>query len=132
MKGIAKLTEMMNDPTVVKTMSTISKEGVLHSVVIGGIAAVDNDTIVVAEVLLKTTSANLSDNKKVAFLTVKGMEAYLINATAQERLTEGPYFDLFNEKVKANKLVLKAVWTFSVDEIYDEGGNPQTAGTKVF
>ncbi len=81
---------------------------------------------------MKATAANLEVNSKVALLAVKGMESYLVNGSVQKRHTEGQLFDTIAENFAKMDLQIKAVWTFTVDKIYDESANPETAGKQLF
>ncbi len=131
MKNTPRITELIQEERASKSISTISNEGKLHTIAIGAILAVDTDTIAVAEVFMNVTSKNLTENSKAAFLVTKGRESYLLNAIATKRHTDGQLFDTFVERAVAMNIQVKAVWTFSIDEIYDESASP-TSGTKLF
>lgn len=79
---------------------------------------------IVAEVFMHTTCANLAENDKAALLAVKGAESYLVNATVEKRNTDGPLFDTMANVFAEKNMQLKAVWTFTVDKIYDESAGP--------
>ncbi len=131
MKNTPKITELMKERESVKTISTVSNDGKLHTIVAGSITPIDADTIAVAEIFMNVSAENLGQNAKAAFLVTKGTESYLLNCTATKRHTDGALYDGFAEKLAAAKMSPKAVWTFSVDEIYDQSAAP-TAGTKLF
>lgn len=122
--------KLLNDPDASKVLTTISDDGVLHSIVVGSIMAPDEKTVCAAEVLMKTTAKNLETNKNIAVLTVKGMESYLVNATVVERQTEGPLFDKVAEQMKKAGLPMKALWIFEPTAVYDQSAGPN-AGTKL-
>ncbi len=131
MKNLENVSKLFQDPESTKVVSTVSKDGEVHSIVAGSVMVIDDNTMAVAEVFMNTTSANLADNDKVALLAVKGMESYLVNGTVQKRNTDGELFDAIAEKFAAMKMQIKAVWTFSVDKIYDESAGPN-GGKQIF
>ncbi|WP_409967917.1 hypothetical protein RFF05_15405 [Bengtsoniella intestinalis] len=131
MKNLEQVSKLFQDPESTKVVSTISKEGQLHTIVAGSVMVVDDNTLAVAEVFMNTSSANLTDTSKVALLAVKGMESYLVNASVQARLTDGPLFQAVAEKFAAMGMEIKAIWTFSVDKIYDESAGPN-GGKQIF
>ncbi len=131
MKNTPKVTEIMQTQEAVKTISTISSEGKLHTIVAGSITPIDADTVAVAEIFMDTTSQNLLDNAKAAILVTKGYESYLLNVTATKRHTEGELYNAFAEKIAKMNMTPKAVWTFNVDEIYDQSA-AATAGAKLY
>ncbi len=131
MKNLENVSKLFQDQESTKVVSTVSKDGEVHSIVAGSVMVVDDNTMAVAEVMMKTTAANLADNDKVALLAVKGMESYLINGTVQKRNTDGPLFDALAEKFAAMNMEIGAVWTFTVDKIYDESAGPN-AGKQIF
>lgn len=131
MKNLENVSKLFQDKESVKVVSTVSKDGEIHSIVAGSVMVLDDNTMAVAEVFMNTTSANLNDNNKVALLAVKGMESYLVNGTVQKRHTDGQLFDTLAEKFAAMNVPIKAVWTFTVDKIYDESAGPN-GGKQIF
>ncbi len=131
MKKLEQVSKLFQDKESTKIVSTVSKDGEVHSIVAGSIMVVDDDTMAVAEVFMNTTSTNLAFNDKAALLAVKGMESYLVNATVQKRHTDGALYDTIAEKFAAMKMQIRAVWTFTVDKIYDESAGPN-GGKQIF
>ncbi len=131
MKNLENVSKLFQDKESVKVISTVSKDGEVHSIVAGSIMVVDENTLGVAEVFMNTTSANLADNDKVALLAVKGMESYLVNATVQKRHTDGQLFDAMAEQFAKMNMQIRAVWTFYVDKIFDESAGPN-GGKQIF
>lgn len=123
MEILEKVTQLFQDQQAVKTISTVSKEGEIHSIVAGSIMILDESTIAVAEIFMNTTSANLKNNEKAAFLSVKGMESYLINGTVQMRHTSGELFDTISSKFAEMNMPVKVLWTFTIDKIYNESAS---------
>ena len=130
MKIAEKVMNLLADENSVKTISTISNEGKLHSVTAGSLMAMGDDRLFVAEIFMKTTSQNIMTNANVAVLVVNGMESYLINATAIERYTHGDFFDKMTKAMRDKGIPVKAVWTFDVNEVYDQSASPN-AGTRL-
>lgn len=131
MKNLEQVSKLFMDQASVKVVSTASKSGEVHSIVAGSVMVIDDNTMAVAEVFMNTTSANLQENPTVALLAVKGMESYLVNGTVQMRHTDGPLFDAIAEKFAAMNMPCKAVWTFTVDKIFDESAGPN-GGKQLF
>jgi hypothetical protein len=92
--------------------------------------ALGEDKLSVMEIFMNTTSDNLQANKDMAVLVVKGMESYLINATVIERITEGKLFGAYAKVMSEKGLPIKAVWTFDVDEMFDQSASPN-AGSRI-
>ncbi len=131
MKKLENVSKLFQDQESTKVVSTVSKEGEVHSIVAGSVMVIDENTMAVAEVMMNTTAANLECNGKVSLLAVKGTESYLVNGTVQKRNTDGPLFDAIAEKFAAMNMKIRAVWTFTVDKIYDESAGPN-AGKQIF
>ncbi len=131
MKNLENVSKLFMDQESTKVVSTISKDGELHSIVAGSVMVVDDNTMAVAEVFMHTSAANLEANSKVALLGVKGTESYLINGTVQKRNTDGPLFDAVAEKFATMNMTIRAIWTFSVDKIFNESAGPD-GGKQLF
>ncbi len=124
MKNLEQVSNLFKDKESIKVVSSVSATGEVHSIVAGSVMVVDDNTLGVAEVFMNTTSANLQANDKVALLAVKGMESYLVNGTVEKRHTDGGLYDAMAETFAAMNMQIKAVWTFSVDKIFDESAGP--------
>ncbi len=131
MKNLENVSKLFTDKESTKIISTVSKDGEIHSIVAGSIMKVDENTMAVAEVIMKTTAANLEVNNKAALLAVKGMESYLLNCTVEARRTDGALFNAVAENFAKMNMQIKAVWTLTVDKIYDESAGPN-AGKQIF
>lgn len=131
MRNLEKVSKLFMDQTSTKVISTVSQEGEIHSIVAGSVMVLSDDTMAAAEVIMNTTSENLKANNKVAILGVKGTESYLVNGTVQSRLTNGELFDAISKKFAEMNMHVKAVWTFSVDKIFDEGIG-ENSGKQIF
>lgn len=130
MKLTEKVASLIGDESSVKILSSISEDGKLHSIVVGTMMHIEADKLCAFEVFMDTTSKNIQANKDVAILVVKGMESYLVNATATERYTEGKLYDVFSESLIKKGLPIKALWVFEANEVFDQGASPN-AGTKI-
>ncbi|MBT3271764.1 MAG: pyridoxamine 5'-phosphate oxidase family protein, partial [Spirochaetales bacterium] len=70
-----KVVSLLNDKEATKVLTSVSSKGIPHTVVIGSTMAPEPNLICAAEILMKTTSANLNDNPNVCVLVVKGTES---------------------------------------------------------
>ena len=118
------------DPKAVKVLTSVNAKGQPHSIVCGSINAPAPNKLIVAEILMKTTSANLKKNDRASILVLVGMASYQINVKVKARITEGPLFDGMNKHLAAMKLRASAVWTFMPTAVFDQSANPN-AGTKL-
>ena len=130
MKITEKVLILFNDPNASKVLTTISSDGMPHSIVVGSIMAPNEETMCAAEVLMKKTAENLKTNKNVAILAVKGMESYLVNATVVARQTEGDLFNNVSAQMKKAGMPMSALWIFNPTAVYDQSAGP-TSGTQI-
>ncbi len=124
MKIAEKVMNLLSDEGSVKVLSTVSDNGQLHSVAAGSLMAMGEDRLFVAEIFMNTTSKNIQANKNVAVLITKGMESYLINATALEKYTEGEFFETMSKPMRDKGIPVKAVWTFEATNVFDQSPTP--------
>jgi len=122
--------DVLAAPTTTKVLVTASKGGKPHAIVAGSIGAPAADTMIVGEVLMKTSSKNLKENKEAAFLISAGKDAYEIDCAVKARLESGPELDAMNKALAPMGLKASAVWVFSVCAVYDQGASPN-AGKKL-
>ncbi|MCL2712915.1 MAG: hypothetical protein FWD37_06580 [Methanomassiliicoccaceae archaeon] len=113
-----------------KVLVTADKSGVPHAIVCGSIIAIDANTLVVGEILMKTSSKNLAANDKAAILAVNGMESYLVKVKVAGKKTEGPVFDNMNAHLAKMKLKANAVWFFAAESVFNQSAGPD-AGKKL-
>lgn len=122
--------EKMNAEGTVKVLVTADKAGQPHAIVCGTIMSPAPDKMVVGEVLMKKSKANLQENPKAAFMISAGMEAWEIDVKNPVRIDGGADLDKMNEALAPIHLHANALWIFDVDAVYDQGANPK-AGTKI-
>ena len=126
--------KMANDMKAVKVLTTVSAEGVLHSIRVGSLVAPAPNMLAVGAILMKTTAKNLEDMKKknqsVAILIGSEMNAYLILAKVKESHKAGPLFEKMNENLKAIGLQAGAVWTFEPTGVWNQSASYE-AGKKI-
>ena len=101
-----------------------------HAIVCGTIMSPSPDKMVVGEVLMKKSRANLEANPKAAFMIAAGMNAYEIDVANPVRIADGPALDEMNKALAAIHLKAAAMWMFDVTAVYEQGANPN-AGTKI-
>ncbi len=123
MKGIQKVTELIQSHSADKTISTISPNGELHTIITGSLTPIDDETIAVADIMFQTTAQNLITSGRATILVKKFLESYLINVKVKDRHEEGELMEMFISKLACLNVTPKAVWTFYVDEIIDQSIN---------
>lgn len=120
----AKVKDFLNRPEPVKMLVTSNNEGQPRGIVCGSIFVPDDETLAIGEVFMNITKSNLESNPKAAITVAFGGEAYNINVSVIARHTEGDLLNVINEKLSKVNLQARAVWTFRVEAVYDEGINP--------
>ena len=87
---MAKLTEdvlvVFRDPNSTKIIATVDKSGTPNVTVKGSMSALDDSTLVFADVGgdATRTTRNMKDTKKVAVLVTKGMATYQVKGGFKE------------------------------------------------
>jgi len=126
--------KMLNSPQTVKVITTVSAEGVLHSVRVGSLIAPAPNMVAVGAILMKTTAKNMENMKKkgqeAALLINSEMKSYLIMAKVTDVHKSGPLFDKMNENLKAIGMQAREVWTFEPTGVWNESANYE-AGKKI-
>ena len=122
--------EKMNAQGTVKVLVTAGKDGQPHAIVCGTIMSPAPDKMVVGEVLMKKSAANLAENPKASFMIAAGMEAWEIDVKNPVRIDSGADLDKMNEELAAIHLHANAMWVFDVEAVYDQGANPD-AGKQI-
>ena len=117
----ANVLEKMNAEGTVKVLVTADAAGQPHAIVCGTIMSPSPDKMVVGEVLMKKSRANLEANPK---------NAYEIDVANPVRIADGPALDEMNKALAAIHLKAAAMWMFDVTAVYEQGANPN-AGTKI-
>ncbi len=120
----AKVKDFLNRPEPVKMLVTADAAGQPRGIVCGSIIVPDDETLAIGEVFMNTTRSNLESNPKAAVTVMFGAEAYNINVSVIGRSEEGDALNLINERLAKVNLRAKAVWTFRVESVFDEGINP--------
>ena len=126
----ANVLEKMNAQGTVKVLVTADASGQPHAIVAGTIMSHAPDKMVIGEVLMKKSKANLEANPKASFLISAGMEAYAIDVANPVRISDGPALDEMNKVLAGMNMRAAALWMFDVTAVYDEGASPK-AGTKL-
>jgi hypothetical protein len=126
--------KMANDIKAVKVLTTVSADGVLHSIRVGSLIAPAPNMLAVGAILMKTTAKNLEDMKKknqlAAILIGSEMNAYLVLAKIKDSHKAGPLFEKMNENLKAIGLQAGAVWTFEPTGVWNQSATYE-AGKKI-
>ena len=122
--------DIMTAQGAVKTLVTVSAAGQPHAIVAGSIFPTPDGKVIVGEVLMKRSKANLEANGKAAMLITAGPKSFELVLANPARLDSGPVFDNMKAKLAEMKLPCFGVWAFDVCEVWDEGAGPN-AGTKI-
>ena len=122
--------DCFNSPQATKVLVTASKDGQPHAIVCGSIFVIDENTLAVGEILMKTAAANMKANDKVAIEVIAGKEAYEARGVVKGRAADGPVLEGLNKKLAAVHLKANAVWCFDIKEVYNECAGPD-AGKKI-
>ena len=125
-----EIVDLMVDKATVKTLITSCKCGQPHGIVCGSIFPTPDGKVGVGEILMKRTKQYLAETGKAAILITAGPKSYELVLKNPVRADSGPVFDALKENLAKMNLPCFAVWTFDVDEIWDESAGP-TAGTKI-
>ena len=126
----AVVKDMFSRPDSTKILISANADGQPHAIVCGSIFVIDDNTLAVGEVLMKTTIVNMESNSKVALEVISGPTAYEVRGKVIGRQDSGPVLDGLNQNLAKVNLKAKAVWLFSADEVYDESAGPN-AGKKL-
>lgn len=126
----AAVKDIFSRPDSTKVLVSADANGQPHAIVCGSIFVIDDNTLAVGEVLMKTTIANMTVNNKVALEAISGPTAYEVRGKVLGRQESGPVLDGLNANLSKVNLQAKAVWLFSADEVYDESAGPN-AGKKI-
>jgi len=118
-----KVMEMINaSPILPKVLCTCDAEGNLNAVPKGTLYALDQETIVFADIWGYKTNQNLEVNKKVA-VTVFSIQmlpvGYQVKGTFQGFETEGEIFDRYAKQVKEQiNMDIMSVGVIKVDSVF--------------
>ena len=121
---------LLKDPAATKVLSTVCPGNRPHTIVAGTIAPLGDSQMMIGEVLMKKSAANLAKNPNAAFTVVKGMEAYEIHCTFKEQVKNGPVFDAVKAMCDKLKLPLFSLYVFDVLSVYNESANHEN-GKKI-
>lgn len=130
MKIPEEVIKLLNNKEATKVLTSVSKTGIPHSVVIGSTMAPQSDLICAAEVMMHTTAENLKNSSNVAVLVVKGMESYQVIGKVKDHQTEGSLFETVKKELEKLGLPCKGVWLFEPLEVYDQSAGPN-AGKRI-
>lgn len=130
MKMSKEVIDLFNDQEATKVITSVSANGIPHSIVVGSTMAPQADLVCVAEVLMHNTAKNIQKNPNVTVLAVKGMESYQVKAKVKSRETEGAIFETAKAELDKLGLPCRGVWLFEPIEAYNQSAGPD-AGKKI-
>ncbi len=126
----AAVQDLFKRPDTTKILVSASKDGQPHAIVCGSIFLVDEKTLAVGEILMKTTKEFMAENNKVALSVLDGKSAYEARGVVIGRQDSGPILDGLNGNLEKLGMKAAAVWLFEIKEVYDESAGPN-AGKKI-
>jgi uncharacterized protein len=126
----SEVINLLNDQEATKVLTSVSSEGIPHSIVVGSTMAPEPNLICAAEILMQTTSANLKENANITVLAVKGKESYQVVATVKAHQQEGPLFEKVKAELEKMGMPCRGVWLFEPVEAFDQSAGPN-AGKKI-
>jgi len=117
--------DLLGDLMVPKVLATSSSDGFLNVVPKGTLSALDDETVVFADLFGVKTNQNLEANENVALAVFKVAVppvGYQMKGRFAGFQREGELFDTVAAKVKkVLKMETKAVGVIKVDEVYSCG-----------
>jgi hypothetical protein len=122
-----KVIERLNDPNAMKFVATVDKEGIPNVVTISSLMAIDEETLVYANLMGVKTPKNLRETRKVAinvFAPDPGV-SYQLKGEFVEFINSGPIYDMFTEHPAfkySPMLRVKSIGVIKVKEVYGAGG----------
>jgi hypothetical protein len=132
--------DLFNDPPAIKTLATMSPEGVLHIIPVGSMGAPDVNTIAFAAIFMKEAHENLKKAKEtgklVSVLAVKAApkEGIFLGFQARCRVkafdTTGPIYIVLRDAVKKMGLEIRGAWILEPMEVISQSPGPE-AGKKI-
>jgi len=125
--------DLVKDPQASKVIATCDAAGTLNVVPKGTLTAIDEETIIFADVMGDKTNANLNATSKAAVAVFKVQFpplGYQMKGTFQGFQTSGDLFDNVAKQIKAvMKTDIKSVGVIKVDEVYSAA--PPNPGAKL-
>ena len=122
---MAKLTPVLVDlirrPDTNKVMSTISEDGMPHTIVCGTLTVPEEDVIAVGRVWLNRTGRNIQRDPRAEFFVWSGKYAYSILCEFIGNSADEKEVEKMNEGLDKIGLGTSTVWKFRVLAGYDEG-----------
>ncbi|MFO7963789.1 MAG: pyridoxamine 5'-phosphate oxidase family protein [Desulfobacterales bacterium] len=123
----AKVLETINNPSAVKVMATVDKEGTPNVVYISSLIAIDEETLVYANLLGVKTPKNLLQTRKAAInvFAPDPSISFQIKGEFVEFTSKGPIYEAFTEhpSLKYDPVFgVKSVGVIRVKEVYSAGG----------
>ncbi len=132
---MAKLTPVMMDlirrPDSIKVMSTVSEDGMPHTIVCGTLTVPEEDVIAVGRVWLSTTGKNIERDPRAEFFVWSGKNAYSILCEFIGESGDSADVEKMNAGLDKYGMGTCTVWKFRVTAVYDEGMMSDTGGERV-
>jgi len=130
MKLPNEVIKLLNDEGAAKVLTSVSAEGIPHTIAVGSMMAPQEDLICAAEIMMNNSTKNLKLNPNVSILVIKGLESYQIKAEVKSYQTEGQLLDNIKIKLEKMNLPCHGIWLFKPLTVYNQSAN-SNAGTKM-
>jgi uncharacterized protein len=130
---LKEIIDLINDPQSSKVLATSDVVGKVNVVPKGSLAAIDDETLVFADIMGDKTNANLKNNSKVAVAVFKMQippVGYQIKGSFQGFKTSGPIFDNVASQIKKIlRFDVRSVGVIRVEEVYSAA--PPNPGARI-
>lgn len=119
-KMTKEVVEALSDPTTLKTLVTVDTSGTPNGVIIGTLTALDDQTIIFADLRLGKSKENLLNNGSFTVnVTGKDLSSYQIKGKFKEYQDRTPLAEQWNEAVYGKiKMQIRGVVLGQVEEVY--------------
>ena len=130
---LKQIMDLINDPHSSKVLATSDVVGKVNVVPKGSLTAVNEETLVFADIMGDKTNSNLKKNNKVAVAVFKMQippVGYQIKGYFQGFQTSGPLFEKLSEQIKQTlKFDVRSVGVIRVEEVYSAA--PPNPGVRI-
>ncbi|HIH77781.1 MAG TPA: pyridoxamine 5'-phosphate oxidase family protein [Halobacteria archaeon] len=115
-----EIIDLLNDQTASKVLATVDSEGIPNVVPKGSISAIDDKTVVFADIFGDKTNKNLEETKRAAIAVFKQGKGYQLKGTFKEFQKSGSIFDKYSKMIKSGMgKDIKSVGIIQIEEIFD-------------
>lgn len=112
--------DALADPMAMKVLATVDESNTPNAVIIGTMAAMDEETVICAELKMGKTKENLLGNGKFTLnVTTNDLSSYQIKGKFKEQQQRTPLTEQWNEAVFSKvRMQIKGLFLGQVEEVY--------------